>query len=197
MPRQPRYEAPGALHHVVAKGNAGEAIVRNDVDRRGFITRLGRAVVRHRWECMAYCLLDTHFHLVLRTPEPNLGEGMRWLNSTYAQDLNYRHGRTGHVFGGRYYSAQLYSDDHLVAALVYVYLNPVRAGIVELPHVWPWSSYAATVGRDRAPQFVDIDSVLELFGPERTVARARLLDVVAETLELDRVRRVRGQTLRV
>jgi hypothetical protein len=145
---------------------------------------------------MAYCLIDTHFHLVLRTPEPNLGEGMRWLKSTHAQDVNYRHGRTGHVFGGRYYSAQIHSDDHLLAALVYVYLNPVRAGIVDLPHAWPWSSFAATVGRSRAPEFLHVDSVLELFGPEPTVARARLLDVVRETRELDRMRR-RGQTLRV
>lgn len=197
MPRQPRYEAPGALHHVVSKGNAGEAIVRNDVDRRGFVMRLGQAVARHRWECLAYCLLDTHFHLIVRTPAPNLGDGMRWFKSTYAQDMNFRHGRVGHVFGGRYYSAPLLTDEHLIAALVYVFLNPIRAGVVQSPESWPWSSYATTVGRSqRSLAFVDAGSVLELWGADPSVARARLSDTVEETIRLDR-RHLRGQTLRV
>jgi len=189
MPRQPRYEAAGALHHVVSKGNAGESIVRNDVDRRGFVTRLGNAVYRYRWRCLAFCLLDTHFHLILGTPSPNLGEGMRWFKSACAQDLNYRHGRSGHVFGGRFYSAPLLSDDHLVAALVYVFLNPVRAGVVRSPYDWAWSSYPATVGRIRSPQFLDVNGVLELFGPEPATARVRLLGTVDETLRLDRARK--------
>lgn len=196
MPRRLRYEAPGALHHVVSKGNAGETIVRNDVDRRGFITRLGQVVARSRWDCLAYCLLDTHFHLVLRTPEPNLADGMRWFKSACARDLNFRHGRSGHVFGGRYYSAPLQSDDHLVAALVYVFLNPVRAGVVDSPESWPWSSYGATVGRTRSVSFIDAGAVLELWGADRAIAQVRLAATVDETVRLDR-QRFRGQTLGV
>jgi putative transposase len=87
---------------VVARGNAGQVIVLDDRDRRAFFTRLERAVEQHSWSCLAYCLLDTHFHLIVETPKPNLGLGMRWLKSAYAQDFNYRHQRQGHVFGGRF-----------------------------------------------------------------------------------------------
>jgi len=196
VPRQPRFEAPGAIHHVVSRGNAGESIVRNDVDRHRFVFRLGESVSRSRWDCLAYCLLDTHFHLIVRTPEPNLADGMRWFKSRYAQDLNSRHGRAGHVFGGRYYSSPLRNGDHLIAALVYVYLNPVRAGVVRLPEEWVWSSYGGTVGRTRPVAFVDVAAVLELWGRDRTIARTCLSAAVEETLVLDRAH-LRGQTLRV
>jgi REP-associated tyrosine transposase len=188
VPRRPRDEAPWALHHVVAKGNGGDAIVRNDIDRHSFVARLDQTVVRYRWHCLAYCLLDTHFHLVVRTPEPNLAEGMRRLKSVHAQDLNYRHGRTGHLFGGRYYAARLKTDDHLVAALIYVSLNPVRAGVVRAPEEWPWSSYSATIGSEQAPRFLDVASVLELIGVEPAASRRRLVAAVHETLALDRKR---------
>ena len=154
--RKLRVEAPGATHHVVAKGVGGSEIVADDADRRSFIARLARTVESHRWSCLAYCLLDTHFHLVVTTPEPNLGVGMKWLKAAYAQDFNHRHGRQGHVFGGRFYSEAIGRDAHLVAAIVYVALNPVRAGIVDRPERWPWSSYAATVGVVPAPELLNV-----------------------------------------
>jgi putative transposase len=185
MPRRPREEAAGALHHVVARGNNGESIVRDDRDRRNFIGRLDQAVARYEWICLAYCLLDTHFHLVLQTPKPNLGVGMRWLQSAYAQDLNYRHHRTGHVFGGRFYSVRLRSERHLISAVVYVSLNPVRAAVVDLPDDWPWCSYAATVGSVASPRFLNRAALLERFDRNPDTAQRRLATAVTETLQRD------------
>jgi REP-associated tyrosine transposase len=195
MPRQPRLDASGALHHVVAKGNSGESIVRNDFDRQAFVRRLSQAVARYRWKCLAYCLLDTHFHLIVATPQPTLSAGMRWLKATYAQDMNHRHGRTGHLFGGRFYSKTVESDDHLIAALIYVLLNPVRAGAVDSPRDWSWSSCAATLGAAPSPRFLDTAAVLELFGRDAPTARVHLEAALEETLALDR--EPRGQTRRV
>ena len=169
----------------MAKGNGGESIVHDDVDRRAFVARLDQAVVQHRWACLACCLLDNHFHLLIRTPEPNLGVGMRWLKSAYAQDVNHRHKRTGHVFGGRFYSMRLKNDDHLLAALIYVLLNPVRAGVARLPHEWLWSSYSATVGIVVPPRFLHVAAALELFGDEPAEAQRRLAAAVAESLARD------------
>ena len=197
MPRRLRDQHPGALYHVVSKGNAGGSIVRNDIDRRGFIVRLGEVIARTRWQCLAYCLLDTHFHLVIATPEPNLSDGMRWFKSALAHDLNFRHGRAGHVFGGRFYSGRIQTTDHLISAVIYVLLNPVRAGVVDSPRDWPWSSCAATVGAVPVPAFLDVGAVLELFGAEPHAARVALGTALGETLALDRAggsRRVRGQT---
>ena len=100
------------------------------------------------------------------------------------------------MFGGRFYSARLTSDDHLMSALIYVLLNPVRAGVARSPQAWPWSSCAATVGAARPPGFLDVPAVLELFGTEPSASRVRLVAALDETLALDRGR-FGGQTRRV
>jgi REP element-mobilizing transposase RayT len=185
MPRRPRLEAPGATHHVVANAVAGQELVRDDHDRRALWARLGRTVKRYRWSCLVYCFLDTHFHLLVETPEPNLGEGMQWLCGRYGQEFNLRYSRRGALFGQRYYSELVRSDRHLASAIVYVLLNPVRAGIVRQPEDWQWSSYAATVGLEDAPSFLDVGGVLEVIDRRPDVARRSLEEAVHETLSED------------
>jgi len=87
---------------------------------------------------------------------------MKWFLGPYAQKFNHRHERDGHLFRGRFYSGRIRSPAHLISALTYVVLNPVRAGIVDRPEQWRWSSYAATVGRRPAPDYLDVSAVLEL-----------------------------------
>jgi REP element-mobilizing transposase RayT len=188
MPRRPREEAPGAIHHVVPTGSGGESIVRDDLDRETLLQRLDRAVVRYGWSCLAYCILDTHFHLVARTPVPNLGLGMQWLLAPYARDFNERHKRRGNLFHTRFYSNRIATNEHLTATLVYVHLNPVRAGIVESPDLWRWSSYAATIGEVAAPRFLATSAVLRLIDEHRASAQLRLRLAVSEALERDRRR---------
>src|SRR3954454_20748947 len=101
MPRKPRVELAGGVHHVYARGNAREDIYRDDVDRRMYLHTLGREVARWKWRCLAYCLMSNHVHLLLETPEPNLGRGMQRAHGTYARLFNRRHARVGHVFQGR------------------------------------------------------------------------------------------------
>jgi REP element-mobilizing transposase RayT len=188
MPRRPREEGSYAIHHVVPVGSGGESIVRDDHDRETFLQRLERAVRRHRWLCFAYCLLDTHFHLVVQTPLPNLGLGMQWLLAAYAREFNERHERRGNLFHTRFYSDRIASDEHLTSTLVYVHLNPVRAGVVDDPELWRWSSYAATLGRLRAPPFLAVTEVLRHIDSHRTSAQLRLQLAVKDALERDRRR---------
>ena len=171
---------------MVAKGNAGAKIVTDDVDRSAFVGRLARTVERSGWSCLAYCLLDSHVHLVVGTPRPNLGAGMRSLLGPYAQNFNYRHERQGHLFRGRFSSVRVKSESHLVSALIYVALNPVRAGLVERPERWRWSSYPATIGRLSAPDFLDAQAVLELVDADPAKARLRFELAVAEARSRDR-----------
>ena len=172
---------------MIAKGNAGASIVADDRDREVLVARIGEAIDRHGWSCLAYCLLDTHFHLVVATREANLGAGMKWLLAPYAQGFNLRHARQGHLFRGRFYSRRIETENHLIAALVYVSLNPVRAGVVERPESWRWSSYAATIGRNVAPSFVDVRAVLDLIDPHPRTARLAFELAVRETRERDGV----------
>jgi putative transposase len=190
VPRRARLEAPGATHHVVAKAVADQKLVRHEYDRLALWARLGRTVKKYGWSCLVYCLLDTHFHLLVQTPEPNLGAGMQWLCGRYAQQFNVRYTRPGALFGRRFYSEHVRTDRHLASAVVYVLLNPVRAGIARRPEDWQWSSYAATVGIEDPPSFLDVEGVLQVFDRRPDVARRSLEDAVYERLREDeRVRR--------
>src|SRR5215210_4137262 len=98
MARKPRTESAGAIHHVYARGVNKEAIVRDDRDRRMYLEMLGLVVGQFAWQCLAYCLMGNHMHLLVETAEPNLGDGMRELHGKYARALNDRHRRNGHLF---------------------------------------------------------------------------------------------------
>jgi REP element-mobilizing transposase RayT len=137
-------------------------------------------VETYDWLCKSYCLMGTHYHLVVQTPDANLSEGMQLLNGRYAQRFNGRHGRRGHLFGERFYSVHVESDSHLFAALRYVARNPVEAGLCAAPEGWRWSSFRATAGLEPAPRFLDLDGVLGLFGVRRQAARAGFVRLVED-----------------
>lgn len=147
MPRQKRVEYAGAMYHVMSRGNRGEAIFLDDVDRHDFVKTLAEACQKTGWQVHAYCLMRNHYHLVLETPNANLVAGMAWLQSSYTIRLNHRHQLFGHVFSGRY-KAQLVEgsgNGYLRTACDYVHLNPVRAGLLasaERLMAYPWSSMA-------------------------------------------------------
>lgn len=102
MPRALRHEYPGAVYHVMARGDGGKAIFEGDDDRKAFLFRLGQVCGSHGWRVHAWVLMGNHFHLLLETPEPNLVTGMKWLLGTFSQGRNARRSRRGHVFQGRY-----------------------------------------------------------------------------------------------
>jgi hypothetical protein len=109
--------------------------------------------------------MTTHHHLLLDVAENCLQPGMQWLNGTYAQQFNRRHGRWGHLNGARYSSTPVESERQLRECFRYIALNPVEAGVVERPQDWYWSSYRGTAGYDEGFSFVDDRSIRELFGP--------------------------------
>lgn len=125
---------------------------------------------RCNWICHAYCLMDNHYHLLIETPDGNLSIGMRQLNGVYTQLFNKLHGRTGHLFQGRYKSILIQKDSHLLEVCRYVVLNPVRAKMVETPAAWKWSSYRATAGRAAHHPCLTIDWVLGQFSGKRAKA---------------------------
>lgn len=185
MPRTPRVDAADVFHHVVAKGSGGEAIVRDDYDRQRLLFHVSRVTHLHDWVCLAYCVLDTHFHLVVSTQAPNLGRGMQQLLAPYAREFNVRHEREGNLFHTRFYSKRIESDEHLRSSIVYVFLNPVRAGVAQRPERWDWSSYAATMGLAVPPSFVAINDVLGLLDSDLRTARLRLELAVSESRQRD------------
>jgi hypothetical protein len=115
--------------------------------------------------------MTNHFHLLLETPDANLSKAMRQLNSVYTQAFNRRHGRVGHVLQGRFKAIVVDREAYLLELCRYVVLNPVRAGLVKDAGKYPWSSYRATAGLDKAPEFLSVDWILEQFGLDLKSAR--------------------------
>jgi putative transposase len=179
MARPPREELAGAIHHVYARGNAKEVIYRDDADRERYLVLLGRVVVRQRWRCLAYCLMDNHVHLLIETPVPNLGGGMQWLHGLYAQAFNNRHRRSGHVFQGRFGAVRAKSDAHLLMLARYIARNPVEGGLCDEPAEWPWSSHPTALARRQEPAWLDTPRLLDFFGAGGGDSHRRYADFVA------------------
>lgn len=170
MARPLRLEHEGALWHVTSRGNEQKNIFHDDADRRRFLELLEEAVERYRWIIHSYTLMDNHDHLMIETPERTLSRGMQWLNGQYARYFNRRYKRRGHLFQGRFHSVLVEKQEHLLELSRYVVLNPVRAGMVERPEDWKWSSYRATVGLAPVPAFLTTDWILLQFGIDRESA---------------------------
>ena len=178
MARPLRLEAAVLTHHVWANATFGRTLFRENDDRRSFEFRLDDVVRRCEWSCLSYCLLGTHYHLLVTTPAPNLDAGMHRLNSLHAQGINERHDEFGSLFRGRYSSKRVEGEGHFLWLFRYIALNPVRAGLCDHPAQWRWSSYAGTIGWAAPAPFVDVDRVLRLFARDRRVAQERLREFV-------------------
>ena len=167
---------PG-IHHVYARGNDRRAIFRSDADREDYLLLLGQVVQRLRWQCLAYCLMDNHVHLLVEIPEANLGAGMQRLHGLYGLSFNERHGHTGHVFEGRYGSVLQTSDEQLWHTVAYIVRNPVGAGLCASAADWPWSSHSAVL-RGALPSWMDPARLFRCFEGTGGEARARYAEVV-------------------
>jgi putative transposase len=157
----PRNEEAGAVHHVYSRGIDRRAIFLDERDRRTYLAMLGVIVRRCRWRCLGFCLMDNHFHQLIETPAPNLGNGMQRLLGPYARLFNARHERAGHVFQGRYGSRRIRDEVHLITTIRYIARNPVEAGLCEAEYEWPWSSRAMLVA-GTAPQWLDAQRAKDL-----------------------------------
>jgi len=179
---RPRPQEGGLWYHVGARGVRKLPIVKDDDDRAIFLMNLGEIVERSGWELTAYTLMTNHYHLVLRTPEPNVAVGMHRLNLIHARAFNKKHGYEGHLFDARYWSEVIDTEDYLFEASRYVLLNPVRAELCQKPSEWPWSSYRQTVGLDPPAEYLSLDW-LELFDADRRRAQALFRSFVYEGTE--------------
>lgn len=142
MPRRARFEAAGAIHHVVPQGNAGARIVRDDADRQRLVDRIAAVAVERGWVLLAWSVLDTHAHIVVCTLEPDLGRGMKQILGGYSRYFHLRHGGYGALFVPRFWSKPVVDERQLLRTVLYVDLNPVAAGLVDHPSRYPWGSFA-------------------------------------------------------
>jgi REP element-mobilizing transposase RayT len=147
MARPLRIQYPGAVYHVMARGNHGQGIFQDYRDRQCFLETLCEACEKTGWRIHAYVLMGNHYHLLVETPEGNLVEGMKWVQGAYTQRYNSRHKLFGHLFQGRYKAVIVdgQDEDYFPVVSTYIHLNPARAGLIRIGEErlkrYRWSSY--------------------------------------------------------
>ena len=183
MPRSPRVEIPGGIYHITARGNRKQSIFVEANDRVFWLWCLNKIAAESEWQIFNYVQMGNHFHFLTRITKSNLSHGMQCLNGLYGQFFNHSHGETGHLFQGRFHSRMVETEAHLLECVRYDDLNPVRAGLVDHPVDWRWSSFRATVGLAPRPDFLLNEWVLAHFGAEPEMARQRYFEFVVGRLE--------------
>ena len=188
MPRALRIQYPGAIYHVMNRGDRREPIFRDDLDHKQFLTTLAEVCQKTDWQIHAYCLMGNHFHLVVETPNPNLVAGMKWFLSTYTARFNRRHKLFGHLFSGRYKALVVdgSGNGYLRTVCDYVHLNPVRANLLKPDQKiadFTWSSWPEYLKvPEQRPRWLRVDRLLgELGIPKDSVAGREQLEQYLET----------------
>lgn len=161
MSRPLRVEYPGAIYHVMCRGNARQQIFHDEADHQRLVDGLESTVNRFGWELFSYVLMPNHFHLFLRTPQPSLSRGMQYLASGYANWFAKRHRCPGHLLQGRFKSQLIEDESYFWSVSRYIHLNPVRGKrpLVSHPRDWRWSSYAGYASRRARVEWVAYDFV--------------------------------------
>jgi REP element-mobilizing transposase RayT len=169
MARPLRLEYPGAVYHVIVRGNERRAVFRDDGDRELYLARVAHYQKRFGFRVYAYCLMTNHIHLAIEAGKVPLSRIMLGLQGSYTQAFNRRHDRVGHLFQGRYKALVVQKDRYLLALVRYIHVNPVQAGMVQKPSEYRWSSdqwYRKGAG----PVWLDVNFVLGMFGRRRQAA---------------------------
>lgn len=161
MARKLRTTSAG-IYHVSARAPIGELLFRDEHDFLRFETEVER-VLSEQCVCIAACVLNTHYHLILQTEDGVLAQAMKQVNQRYARAFNSRYARRGHAFADRYLSVPVESDGHLLTVYRYVVRNPVEAGLCDSPADWYWSSYREAIGLDGRFKFAATALVIGLF----------------------------------
>ncbi len=182
MGRPLRIEYPGALYHVISRGNEKRRLFDDDSDRVKFLRILEDYHERYGILIHSYVLMNNHYHLVIETPKGNLLKVMHGINSRYTGYFNRRYGRVGHLFQGRYKGILIDKDNYLLQLSRYVHLNPVRANIMEKPESYEWSSYPGYVRKNKEVKWVDYSWILSKFHRNREEARKKYRGFINEEI---------------
>ena len=184
MPRFPRMLVEGGVHHVYNRFARGEPVFEGAWEVRRFLSLVGEVKERDGFVILAWSVLSNHFHVALRTGPVPLSRSMRSIQGRFSQAFNILRGRTGPVWQSRYQARFVDGNDYLRRLIVYVHLNPVRAGLAEDPMDHRWCGHREIMGRKRSA-LVDVDDALLAFGETRRSARYNYLKAMEAGLAED------------
>lgn len=162
MPRQPRVHFPGAIFHVIVRGNNQQPVFLNDDDKFRYLNRIEFYQQKFPFQIFAYVLMSNHAHLIIQVQDHQLAQIMQGIQQSYTHYYNRKYDCSGHVFQQRYKALLCQKDDYLLALIKYIHLNPVRAGITSGPD-YQWSSHSYYIGNKKG-KLVNTEFVLNMLG---------------------------------
>ena len=191
MARKSRIHYPGAVYHVMLRGNAKQAVFQGDEDYSRFEYILSQGMDQYGLVLHAYCWMKNHVHMALQVIEQPLPKLMQNLSQRYTHWFNKKYDRVGHLFQGRYKAILVQKDGYMAELIRYIHFNPVRAQIVKYPEQYPLSSHNAYAGRIKAPEWLKIEMGLSRFGRTESNARNSYLNFMGQAAKkevLDQLR---------
>jgi REP element-mobilizing transposase RayT len=176
MPRSLRIVDLDSWHHVTLRGADRQDVFTDDCDRLHAEHLLGEIADRFGVETHAYCFMSNHLHLLEHCTDGRLSEALQYASSVYASRYNWRHGRTGPLFGGRFHSTTIESTEQLLQTSRYIHRNPLAFLGESMLAAYRWSSLGVYLGRRPAPPWLQTSTVLDLFGGSTADHRAYVMD---------------------
>lgn len=172
MARSQRIKAKSGFYHIMLRGNEKKNIFLDDQDRERFIETIKKMKIGERFCLYAFCLMDNHVHLMLSERTEELAKVMKRITVSYVYYFNKKYKRVGHLFQDRYRSEVIEEDNYVMSLVRYIHRNPVKAGIVELPEYYKWSSYNGYLDEeDYISKELEKEMLLELFSNNRLTAK--------------------------
>ncbi len=164
MPRTARQTSSTGIYHAMLRGIGKQNIFEDDLDKERFLQILSESKEKSGFELYAYCLMNNHVHLLLKSQKDPLEIIFKRIGSNYVYWYNTRYERVGHLFQDRFKSEPVEDADYLRTVIRYIHYNPVKGGLSKDPH-YPYSSFAA-YEKGSADRLVDAKEVLDRFGRE-------------------------------
>jgi putative transposase len=181
MARKPRANFPGALYHIMQRGNNHNYIYEDTQDKRQFITIIGNLTHELDFKLLYHVLMDNHFHLVLLLGEDKVSMVMQLINARYTRYYNKRYSRVGTIYGGRFTGVLVTNDQQFFHLLRYIAYNPVRAGMVRYPGEYRWGSHAEILGG--LPSIIALENLLGYFNADRSVALSAYIKCIDDPIK--------------
>lgn len=166
MPREKRVWYPGAIYHIVSRGNRQGHLFRDQLDFKFYLDVLRKIKDKCGFSLLAYCLMSNHIHLQIQTEDVEIWKLMHQINLFYAKYFNYKYDLVGHVFQGRYFSKLIEDDFYNLGVNRYIHLNPVEASVVDKPEAYNKSSYQVYLGL-KEDDLINDKLILSLFSDDR------------------------------
>lgn len=165
-----KLDQPGLISHITQRAAGMEPLFLEESDYLTMLGLLKKSAEKYQIKYLALCCMQNHIHILIQPEEKNLYASMHYIFSSYAHWFNKKYQRKGHLFGGPYRQSVCLNPAYLLAASVYIHLNPVRAGLVKDPSKYRWSSWGLYCKQDSGKSFIDPGPVLDILDKDKNIA---------------------------